>query len=115
MDVLHGDDVALNVAVPWVIEHATLEAAACHPQLGNNTDSCQPCHSSKAGEASTIDDEAASIDIPLEDIVHIEDVSRTTAVATILEVVSRRLDRLGYKGLSLSPEATQPSWPERCG
>ena len=53
------------------------------------------------GEASTIDDEAASIDMPLEDIVHIEDVSRTTTVATILEVVSRRLGQLGYKGLSL--------------
>jgi len=70
-------------------------------QLGSNTDSCQPCHSSTVGEASTIDDEAASIDMPLEDIVHIEDVSRTTTVATILEVVSRRLGQLGYKGLSL--------------
>ena len=75
--------------------------ACCPAQLGNNTDSCQPCNSSKAGEASTIDDEAASIDMPLEDIVHIEDVSRTTTVARILEVVSRRLGQLGYKGLSL--------------
>ena len=63
------------------------------------------------GEASTIDDEAASIDMPLEDIVHIEDVSRTTTVARILEVVSRRLGQLGYKGLSLKMAIVIPPAP----
>ena len=37
------------------------------------------------------------MDMPLENIVHIEDVSRTTLVATILEVVAGRLDRLGFR------------------
>ena len=41
------------------------------------------------------------MDMPPENIVHIEDVSRTTSVATILEVVSRRLDRLGFGSMSL--------------
>ena len=41
------------------------------------------------------------MDMPLENILHIEDVSRTTAVATILQVVSRRLDRLGFGSMSL--------------
>jgi hypothetical protein len=39
--------------------------------------------------------------MPLEDVVHIEDVSRTTLVATILEVVAGRLDRLGFGRMSL--------------
>ena len=41
------------------------------------------------------------MDMPLENIVHIEDVSRTTLVATILEVVAGRLDRLGFGRMSL--------------
>ena len=41
------------------------------------------------------------MDMPPENIVHIEDVSRTTSVATILQVVSGRLDRLGFGSMSL--------------
>jgi len=41
------------------------------------------------------------MDMPPENIVHIEDVSRTTSVATILQVVSARLDRLGFGSMSL--------------
>ena len=41
------------------------------------------------------------MDMPPENIVHIEDVSRTTSVATILQVVSARLDRLGFRSMSL--------------
>ena len=41
------------------------------------------------------------MDMPLEDIVHIEDISRTTLVATILEVVAGRLDRLGFGSMRL--------------
>jgi len=57
-------------------------------QLGNDTGSCQARVNPEAGETVTVHNQDASMDMPLENIVHIEDVSRTTLVATILEVVA---------------------------
>ena len=51
---------------------------ASHAQLGNNTGSCQPRVNPKVGETGTVHNQDASMDMPLENIVHIEDVSRTT-------------------------------------
>ena len=85
--------------------------ACSSAQLGKEPASCQPCDSSKAGEASTIDDQDVPKDMPLEDLVHIEDVTRTTTVATILEVVSHRLDPLGFQGMSLKMAIVQHTSP----
>ena len=62
---------------------------------------CQPRVNPKVGETGTVHNQDASMDMPLENIVHIEDVCRTTLVATILEVVAGRLDRLGFGRMSL--------------
>ena len=78
-----------------------LPHACSHAQLGKDTGSCQPRVNPEVGDTGTVHNQDASMDMPLENIVHIEDVCRTTLVATILEVVAGRLDRLGFGSMRL--------------
>ena len=77
-------------------------------QPNQEPDTCEPCNASMAGKSS-VDEETSPGHYPLEDVVHIEDVTRTTTVATILDVVARRLSRLGFQPMNLNMAIVKPT------
>ena len=77
-------------------------------QPNQEPDTCEPCDASMAGESS-VDEQASPGHYLLQDVVHIEDVTRMTTVATILDVVARRLSRMGFQAMNLNMAIVKPA------
>ena len=76
-------------------------------QLDNDPLFCPPCE--EAEEDPDTVNMAACENIEPNDLVHIEDISRKTTIAEILNIVSKRIHYLGFPKMDLTMGLLQPT------